>query len=249
MTYIFDYAELCYLLTEAGNDAPVGVDAQFFPPLSDVERQTLLQTGQAKLRERADSDGQGLVQVLVEATAVLHATRIEENEPDSNRWFFYTSTHTVQLQKVNAAQYELTTLDGATAVLPQIQQFLPLQPAPAGLTYRVKLPHEDFLTLRDLATEWEEVPALEILEADGLEIVAARDLFDSAVEPEWRGIINCLTIEGQAVMEEATLRVLQGAEISWVIRPSTDTDLIVETAQPGYFEKSLTELWQAATAR
>lgn len=91
--------------------------------------------------------------------------------------------------------------------------------------------------MRDLATEWHEVPALEILEADGLDQVTARDLFDSAVDPEWRGIIEFLTCQGQTVTGQTTLRVLQGAQISWVIRPSTDDNLIVETAQPGHFKK------------
>lgn len=61
-------------------------------------------------------------------------------------------------------------------------------------------------------------------------------------------MIKCSTFAGQAVSGQTTLRVLQGAEISWVIRPSTDDKVIVETAQPGHFEKAVTEIWDVALA-
>jgi hypothetical protein len=152
----------------------------------------------------------------------------------------------VRLQRTNDNQYQLTAVSETTAIMDQIHQFLPLQPTLPDLTYRVKIPYEDFLTLRELATEWNEVPALEILEADGLDQVTSRDLFDSAVGPEWRGIIDCLTCQGQMVTGQTTLRVLQGVEISWLIRPSTDDKLVVETAQPGLFQDALAKAWQTA---
>ncbi|MCA9875665.1 MAG: hypothetical protein KC441_18465 [Anaerolineales bacterium] len=246
MAITFDYSELCALLAEAGVDALVGMDASQFSPLSKAEKAAVLQAGRSKLSMRQDDPGKALVQVLAGPTAVLHATRVQAGLPDEHMWFFYTPDQTVQLQAVDEEQYWLTAVAPHTAVLQHVQQFLPLQPAPADLIYRVKVTEEDFLTLRDLATEWEEVPALEILEADGLDLVSARDLFDSAVAPEWRGIIECLTCQGQTVTGQSTLRVLQGAEVSWLIRPSADHRLLMETAQPGHYENALSKIWQAA---
>jgi hypothetical protein len=248
MEITLEYSELCVLLAEAGRHAPVGLDAAHFPPLNDVERQDILAAGRAKLQGRDAAAGLELVKTLAAPSAVLHATHVQPGEHERHLWFFYTPAQTVRLHKPDRDHYQLATVSGTSALLNQVYQFLPLQPAPPELTYRVRLPYDDFLVLRDLATEWEEVPALEILEADGLDQVSSRDLFDSAADPEWRGIIDCLSYQGQVVAGQATLRVLQGAEISWLIRPSTGDNLVAETAQPGLYQDALAKAWRVALA-
>ena len=248
MEITLDYSELCALLAEAGLTAPVGLDAAHFPPLNDPEKQALLAAGRAKLQDRDAAAGPALVAALAAPAAVLHATRVQPGEHERHLWFFYTPAQTVRLQKPDQNHYRLTAVSGTSALLDQVHNFLPLQPAPPELTYRVRLPYDDFLVLRDLATEWDEVPALEILEADGLDLVSSRDLFDSAVDPDWRGIIDCLAYQGQVVTGQATLRVLQGAEISWLIRPSTGDNLVAETAQPGLYQEALAKAWRTVLA-
>lgn len=237
------YEELAVLLNQVGIAAPVALGAVHFPlPANEAEQQKVLAVGSAKLAERPDDGVHHLVAVLAQATAVVQTTLRQESTPDQHRWHFSNDAKIVSVQAAGENDFVLDHVPDKEAAMAQIEQFIPLQPAPEMLNYRVKIDEEDFHTLSDLASEWEEVPALEILEADGLDQVAARDLFDSAVEPEWRGIIVCLTYQGQTITSQTTIRALQGAEISWVIRPSTDGKVIAETARQGHFQKALSSV-------
>ena len=243
MEALLDYAELYFLLKVVGADAPVGMDAASFSPPEDEESEKVLRAGQSSLMARDEEGGRVLVEALADPTVALHATRVQQNRPDEHIWFFHAPSQTVRLKRLEQGEFHLSTLAGEVAVLGEVEQFLPLSPVPEDLVYRVRLPYEDFLALRDLATEWKEVPALDILEAEGLDEVSSRDLFDSAVEPEWRAIIDCLTCRDRTVAKKSTVRVLEGAEISWIIRPAGDDRLIVETSRPGLFNKALADMW------
>jgi hypothetical protein len=240
------YEELYVLLNEVGVARPVGVDAVYFPlPANEETRQRLLDVGHSQLADLSTETGQTLVQIIAATTAVCHAIVRKDSTPDQNRWYFTNGTAIVRLTVESEGQFAYVSIPNKEDMLADLAQFIPLQPAPDSLNYRVKMGQEDFLALRDLASEWNEVPALEILEADGLDQVAARDLFDSAVEPEWRAIVTFLGCQNQTVTGQATVRALQGAEISWVIRPSTDGKLIAETALPGRLHHALSTTWEA----
>jgi hypothetical protein len=237
------YEELIVLLDQSGFTVPVEFDALHFPlPANALEKQKVLDAGSTKLAERQDDGVQILVQVLAQATAVVQTTLRKEATPDQHRWHFSNGAKIVSVQAAGESDFVLDHVADKGAAMAEIEQFIPLQPAPETLNYRVKIDEEDFHTLSDLASAWEEVPALEILEADGLDQIAARDLFDSAVEPEWRGIIVCLTYQGQTLSSQATIRALQGAEVSWIIRPSTAGKVIAETARQGHFQKALSSV-------
>ena len=241
-----DYAELCALLAGAGVNAPAGMDAASFTALNDSNGQEILAAGRAKLSKRQDGPEQTLVQVLARPTAVLHVTRWQENNLVKDFWFFYTPAQTVRLHKNAAEHYQLTSVSGKTAVLEQIQQLLPLQSVQPSLTYRITVDEEEFENLRDLASEWEEVPSLATLEADGLDLIAAKDLFDSAVEPQWRGIVKFMRLHGSDIAHTYTVRALQGQEVAWLVRPyATDPGkVLIETAQAGKLQKALESSWQ-----
>jgi len=246
MELTLDYSELCALLVEAGVNAPAGMDVTSFPAVNDSSRQEILAAGRSELSVRQDGPAQGLVQVLARPTAVLHVTRWQENKIEQDFWFFHTSVQTVRLHKKAAEQYTLTTVSGETAVLEQIQQFLPLQTVQPSLTYRITVDEEEFENLRDLASEWEEVPSLATLEADGLELVAAKDLFDSAVEPQWRGVVEFMRLHGNDIVHTYTVRALQGQEVAWLVRPyaADPRKVLIETAQAGELQKALESSWR-----
>lgn len=237
------YAELYLLLSQAGVAAPLGVDAAHFPLLPDgMQRQKVFEDGRARLAERED-DVQKLVQVLVEATAVMHVIYRTDAMPDQDRWYYTNGTEIVRLQANDAAEFGLVMIADKAELFADIHAFLPLLPAPEDLNYRIKIDHEEFMALFDMASEMEELPTIQALEADGLDIVLARDLYDSATGSEWRGIITFQTYQGETVTAEKTIRALQGAELAWLIRPSADGNLVVETARAGLFQTALRTAW------
>ncbi len=248
MEISLDYSEMCSLLAAAGANAPAAVDADHFPPVSDAERQQLSQAGQVESSEQKGRAA--LVQTLATPTAVIHATRIEQGKPDEHIWFFYAPGQMVRMHKTGAEQYYLTALVEESAVLDQIMQFLPLQSVHADLNYRITVDEEEFDNLRDLATAWEEVPSLATLQADGLDSIGAQDLFDSAVAPEWRGIVDFSRLSGQDVDGKYTVRALQGQEAAWLIHPYTADGrlILLETAQSGELRQALEDSWRMVTA-
>lgn len=248
MEISLDYSEMCSLLATAGANAPAAVDADHFPPVSVAEMEQLSQAGQAASDEQKDRAA--LAQTLARPTAVIHATRIEPQKPDEHIWFFYAPGQMVRMHKTDAEQYSLTALVEESAVLDQIMQFLPLQSVHPDLNYRITVDEEEFENLRDLAIGWEQVPSLATLEADGLDSIGAQDLFDSAVAPEWRGIVHFSRLDGQDVDVKHTVRALQGQEAAWLIHPyPADSRLILlETAQTGELRQALENSWRTVTA-
>lgn len=244
METVFEYSELCLLLAKAGVNAPVGVAADHFPPITDVGQQANLPASQSV------AEGQALVEVLTNPTAVLHATRIEVDKPDEDIWYFYTPTQIVRMQKAAEKQYQLTVIPGAAIVLEQIQQFAPLQPVQPDLTYRITVDEEEFENLRDLASAWVEVPSLATLEADGLDSIGAKELFDSAVAPQWRCIIDFMRTDNQEVAAKHTVRALQGQNVAWLIRSfgPDDSKVLIEAAQAGELNRALTDSWRLITS-
>ena len=99
--------------------------------------------------------------------------------------------------------------------------------------------------MRDLAASWSEVPALEVLEVDGLDNIGAEALFDCAADPQWRGVIDFLDNKDGTITIQVSLRVAQGQEISLLGRSYTAEGdiLLIETVQPGAFGSALEEAW------
>lgn len=230
----FTYEEVLYLLDQIGLTIAFGQ--------SNVDKQTeLLQVGKKRLHERGLDKEDSMLQTVTQPTAVLHATRTEDNKSEENIWFFYTPGQIVRMQQANENRYQLTAVSEVTAVLEQIQQFLPLQPAPSNLIYHITVDEEEFENLRDLASEWAEVPSLATLEADGLDLIGAKDLFDSAVAPQWRGIIDFMRVDGKEIVQKQTVRALQEQEMAWLVRPygPDNRKVLIKTAQAGELQQAV----------
>ena len=242
---IVDYAELTYLLDQAGVDSPMGVAREQFPlPVDSVARQKTLVAGQAQLEARDDaSQLSRLVTALANPAQVIQTQRSDVDGPLQFLWHFVDESTIVSVSLPEEGKYELASVTDRDAAFDQIEALLPLESSPD--TYRLTIDREDFITVRDLAASWAEVPALEILEADGLDNIGAEALFDCAADPQWRGVIDFMHSRGDTVANQVSLRVAQGQEISLMGRPyAVEEDvLLIETVQPGAFRSALEDAW------
>ena len=137
-----------------------------------------------------------------------------------------------------------------TLFAPAITGRIPLRPAGEGEAFYAVMYRADFLAARDLADVWAEVPALELLEADGLDKVPAKELFDTAVEPQWRAQVNISGLTGRQEVRERVMRVAQGPNSAWMASPIDDamTKIRVETVKAGALEELLSRYWSEAAA-
>ena len=99
-------------------------------------------------------------------------------------------------------------------------------------------------TVRDLADVWGEVPALEILQAEGLDKLTAKELFDVAAEPEWRAQVILSGLRDESNVERV-LRVAQGPQSAWMALPLDEgvNQIRVETVQAGEVADRLRAYW------
>jgi hypothetical protein len=91
---------------------------------------------------------------------------------------------------------------------------------------------------------WDEVPALDIIQADGLDKVTAKELFDVAASPEWRAQVNFSGIRESATVERVA-RVAQGPESAWMALPVDENirAIRIETVQSGEITALLQAYW------
>jgi hypothetical protein len=128
-------------------------------------------------------------------------------------------------------------------VLADLEAALPLVPDPETVDYRTDVPQEDADEISSLAEGWDEVPALQILEADGLKMVEARDLYDDLANFAWWGRIDLMVNDGAKITSRHRVLVIQGQERSWVASQdiSDMCTLHIHTARSGDFEEMLAQ--------
>jgi hypothetical protein len=246
-------SELLTLLDLMGIEEVVGLGSDLLPAPEPFERSIILDDGRSRLLERGrlsvaddhyeiESDLEAMLAIVGDPKTVL---RVHRGVPDSHEelwcWYFISATHVVQLATSNPEQFELGWMSDLDSVLTQISEIFPLETMPDEVRYQAVADQEDANQVSTLVSGWEEVPALTIMEADGLTPVEAIELYDDLVEPMWRGRIDFMACSSGQVTINHRLLLLQGQSLAWFAwqdGPSA-SNLHIQTAIAGALQEHL----------
>lgn len=239
-SYQLSPEEILYLLNAAGVSRPSTMTDDEF---------TLPESTQAAAPQ-ADVDAlQALVNYLAAPEVVVRIWRQDGESTARDVWYYWGGDSAVSIEQTESGVFELADLSDSQPLLTLVESSIALRPLPADLDFYAVLQREDFLAVRDLADVWSEVPALEILEADGLDKLSAKELFDVAAEPEWRAQVNFSGLRDDGNIERV-LRVAQGPMSAWMAKPLDEnvTRVRVETVQEGEVAALLRAYWADVNA-
>ncbi|MFN2162018.1 MAG: hypothetical protein ACK2U0_03535 [Candidatus Promineifilaceae bacterium] len=234
-SYLIRPGEMLYLLKVAGISIPPTMTADEFGVFAGTPSPAPSADAEAK---------QALINALAAPEIVVRVWRMESDTGPDMVWYYWDGISAVGLRKKEGGDFELFTLDDLDALRLAVKNVLTLKPVPKEEDFYAILSREDFMEARDLADVWDEVPALDILEADGLHKSSAKELFDAASAPEWRTQVNLTGIRPQGNIERV-VRVAQGANSAWMAVPLDPqiSRVRVETIQAGELESLLWEYW------
>jgi hypothetical protein len=254
---LLERSELLSLLELRGISEVVGLDQDQLPTPESFERPIILDDGRSRLLEQGllsvaddhyeiDGSLDTMLSALADPQTVL---RFWRSTPDRDEevwcWYFQSGSDLVQLITSGPEQFELGRIADDDAALAQIEEVFPLSHMPEGASYRAVIDQEDAESFRALAEDWDEVPALTILEADGLSPVGAIGLFDDVTEPQWRGQINIMACRDGEVKVHHRLLVLQGQEGSWLAWQDDpdNSELHIQAASAGALRQQVQAYW------
>jgi len=249
-------AELLCPLDLMGITEVVGVKAEQLRPVEEAEGRELLLKGLQGLSNwqlvTAIDGGYEISDELRTPVATLANTQVvigthRETADDQKSWFwhFVTRTSIAQLILDKPENYRLVAVSNLETVLADLEAALPLVPVPETMEYRADFPQADADEISSLVEKWDEVPALQILEADGLKAVEAADLFDNLANFAWWGRVDLMVNGGVNITSRHWVLVIQGQERSWVARQEVAdvSTLHIHTARSGDFEELLERYW------
>ncbi len=253
---VLNRSELSALLREAGIIWLAGMEANQMPFVDE----TGLQQGLSRLAERNlvkvsgdgfEIDGQvgELLSIVAEPLAIV-STFKETPEETSQAWHFISEASIVALTPAGSGQYRLEDVNNLDAVADYVARLMPLEPVPEQVQYHADVPQEDADEISAMVDNWDMVPALSLLEAGGLNMVEAKDLFDDLADYQWWGRVDLMSCESGQVKSAHRVLAVQGQEHSWVARqkdPAVST-IHIETAQEGEFEAFLEQYWKELQA-
>ena len=235
-SYLIPAGEMIYLLKAAGVSLPVAMTAEEFGVPAGTPPQAPAADAEAR---------QELVNALAAPHIVVRVWCMESDSGSGTVWYYWNGYSAVGISKTESGGFELAALDDLDALRMVVKDALTLRPVPEDEDFYAILSREDFVEARDLADVWDELPALDILEADGLDKSSAKELFDVATAPEWRTQVNLTGIRPEGNIERI-VRVAQGAESAWMATPLDPQikRVRVETIQPGELESLLWQYWE-----
>ncbi len=253
---ILERSELLSLLEMKGIDEVISIGQDQLPAPESFERPIVLDDGRSRLLEQGllsvaedhyeiDSSLESMLSALADPQTVL---RFWRSTPDRNEevwcWYFRSGSDLVQLITSGPEQFELGRV-ADDAALAQIDEVFPLNPMPDSPDYQAIVDQADAELVQALADDWDEVPALTILEADGLSPIGAISLFDDVTEPQWLGEIDFMACVDREVKRHHRLLVLQGQESSWLAwQDDPDiSELHIQPASAGALPKHVLTYW------
>lgn len=234
-TYLIEAGEMLYFLDLAGVSLPATMTSE---ELGMPEGTRATAPSDEAATKRA------LVDALVAPQIVVRVWRMDAESGSGLVWYYWDGDAVVGVRKRESGDFELSTLPDFDALRTAVRSALTLRPVSEEEDFYAILSRADFIEARELANVWDEVPALDILEADGLDKPAAKELFDVATAPEWRTQVNLTGIrEGGNI--ERVVRVAQGVETAWMATPVDPelTHIRVETVQDGELANLLWQYW------
>ncbi len=191
-----------------------------------------------------------MIEVMVQPLAVVRTIRELADGEEQRSWHFATASTFVQMSAIDDKRFRLELIPDEQKVKDQIYELLPLAPVAENLTFRATVSQEDAQEIRSLALDWDQVPALELMEADGLYVAQSKQLFDEIAEPVWRGRIDFIDCREGAVESRRRVLVLQGQETSWLAWQTNpdESALHLQTTSAGALEKTDSEYWAEVVA-
>jgi hypothetical protein len=254
---LLEGSELLSLLETKGIDRVIGLEPEQLPTPESFERPIILDDGRSRLLEQQylsvqedryeiDPRLDAMLSVMADPQLVLRCWRVT---PDRDEevwcWYFVSGSDLIQLATGGPEQFEIARLNDIDTALVQISEIFPLAPMPESVRYRAIFDQKDADLIQALAGDLDEVPALSIMEADGLAPVEAIGFYGDLAEPRWHGRIDFMACSAGEVIVHHRLLVLQGQEDSWLAwQDDPDkSDLHIQTASPGAFEEQLVAYW------
>lgn len=254
---VLDSDELISLLDRYNVDGFIGVDPDLLPRPAKNERQKMIQRGSDSLTSRGlfTAKGQEMVvdesldqtlQTIIQPRAIVRVYRESSDQTQFWSWHYFSGPSIVALSFARPNEYRIDTVPDLGAVLKHLQDTLPLEPVPEAVHYKADVPQEDADEIVRMAEHWDVVPTLNILTADGLNMVEAMDLFDDISDFQWHGRIDLMACKDGVVIKQHRVLVIQGQERSWIARqdkPGAST-IHIHTYSSGDFERMLGQYWE-----
>jgi hypothetical protein len=251
-----DSSELLAILALTDTETLTGMEDRHLPFPAENDRQAVIEEGLDKLLKNgwlsvhgnhyhADESLMSMIEVMVQPLAVVRTIRESAEGEEQRSWHFVNASAFVQMLAADDKHFRLDLIPDEQTVKDQISNFLPLEPVPENLNYRATVSQDDAQEIRSLASDWDEVPALEIIEADGLNLAQGKQLFEEIAAPVWRGRIDFIDCREGAGISRRRVLVLQGQETSWLAwqtHPDEST-LNIQTATTGALDKIVSDYW------
>lgn len=230
--------QLKALLQANGADQPIGVAAAYFENVQSADVVTL---------NDAESE---LIAVVANPQFVIRSHKEIPVSGEETHWYYVMGEDAVALTTTDSAEWSLARFGDVRAVLHHIERWLTPRPVPDDEPYKFVADKDDVLLVQDMRDVWAEVPALSVIESYGLDVSTASELFDSMVEPEWRGRIDFMHCQDGDVIADRTILILQGIAMSWLGYPRSERKqhLIIETAQAGALHAAIGSSWDGITS-
>ena len=248
-------SELLCLMDLMGIDELMGMDPGQLTQPDELEHQESLREGLDNLTERElltvndqeyeiDESVRQMVEIMAQPEVIVRTYRETPGENEYWSWYFVSGSSIVEISMDNPGQFQLATVPDLNTVLEHLEVVFPLTPVPDTVRYNAEVPQDDAKEVTWLANGWDEVPALNILEADGLNTAEAMDLFDDIAEFAWWGKVDLMACQGNEITAKHRVLAIQGQERSWVARQTKadESTIHIHTALSGDF-KQLLELY------
>lgn len=247
-------SELLALLDLVDVNGIIGLEPKHLPTPEPFERSIILDDGRSRLLENhrlsvaedhyeIDRELKAMLAIIADPQAVVRVERTTSSrDEDLSCWYYVSGPELVLLVAGSPELFELVRVGDLSEALNQIVEILPVAPAPAAVRYRAIADQEDADLIARLAADWDEVPALTILEADGLASNEAIQFYDDLTKSEWRGLVDFMACSSGQVKTFHRFFALQGQEFSWLAWQAVpeERDLHIQTANAGAFEELLT---------
>jgi hypothetical protein len=256
-----DSSELLAVLALTDTETLAGMEEHHLPLPAENDRPAVIEEGLDKLLNNgwlsahgnhyhADESLMSMIEVMVQPLSVVRIIRESANGEEQRSWHFVNSSAFVQMLAVADKHFCLNLIPDEQTVKDQISDFLPLELVPENLNYRATVSQYEAQEIRSLASDWDEVPALELIEAGGLNVAQSKQLFEEIAEPVWRGRIDFIDCREGASVSGRRVLVLQGQETSWLAWQThpDESALNIKTASTGALDKVVSDFWAEAIA-
>lgn len=236
-SYTYQRESLLALFSKAGATAAPAMADEFLTPLAE---------GEKVVGEDFSSEEIALAELMAHPHTVVRATRLDVDDAVMADAYLYVAGDHYAMITSNEAGFVLSPIASLETLLDKIGDILPLRPDPDTIQTRVSLEMDDFIDVSTLLSNWDEVSAEAILEAEGMETFEAINLADSVESQEWNGLLSFMFFENGILVRDRHLWALQGPDTSWLGYLDLDTSkMVVQAANNAVLNDIAQRIWEA----